>query len=206
MNPAWPLFDLTLRSGDLLLRPLRESDLSRLAALLPDDVDLDPALPLDRPTAVFQGYWRAQGRWSSDDWALTLLVHHRGQVVGVQVLEGADFAVLRTVDSASWLIPSARGHGIGKAMRVAVLDFAFGSLGAQAAVTAAWHDNAASLGVSRSLGYQPNGEHPHRRGERADVMVHLRLTRSDWSAAGVGVEGFEPCRAFFGRSETAPEG
>lgn len=59
-----------------------------------------------------------------------------------------------TVDSASWFVPSARGRGIGKAMRAAVLNFACGSLQAQAAVTAAW----------------PNGEHWHRRGDRADVI------------------------------------
>ena len=195
---AWPLFDLRLRLGDLLLRPLREADLPLLVALLPDDVDLDPALPPDRPTAVYQGYWRAQGRWSLDDWALSFLVHDQGQAVGVQVLEGADFRLLRTVDSASWLIPAARGRGIGTAMRTAVLDLAFGCLGAEVAVSAAWHDNAASLGVSRSLGYQPNGEHLHRRGDGVDVMVHLRRTRSGWPGAGVGVEGFEPCRELFG--------
>ena len=198
MSAAWPLFDLRLQYGGLLLRPLREADLPLVVALLPDDVDLDPALPPDRCLAVHQGYWRAQGRWSVQDWALSFLVHDGGRAMGVQVLEGADFPLLRTVDSASWLIPSARGRGVGTAMRTAMLDFAFGSLGAQAAVSSAWHDNAASLGVSRSLGYGPNGEHSHRRGEGVDVMVHLRRSRSGWSGAGVGVEGFEPCRGLFG--------
>ena len=198
MGTNWPVFALRLRLGDLLLRPLCEADLPLVAALLPDDVDLDPSLPADRLVAVFQGYWRAQSRWRADDWALSFLVHQGEQVVGVQVLEAVDFRRLRTVDSASWLTASARGRGIGTAMRAAVLDFAFGSLGAEAALTAAWQDNAASLGVSRSLGYVANGEHSQRRGEGADRMVHLRLTRSHWSSVGVAVEGFHPCRAFFG--------
>jgi len=198
VTSAWPLFDLRLRLGDLLLRPLAESDLPLLVALLPDDFELDPSLPADRSVALCQGYWRTQSQWSEREWAVSFLVQRGQQVLGVQVLEGTDFRLLRTVDSASWLVPSARGRGIGKAMRAAVLDFAFSTLGAQAAVTAAWHDNAASLGVSRSLGYVPNGEHWHRRGDRADVMVHLRMARSDWADVGVVVVGFEECREMFG--------
>lgn len=198
MTSPWPLFDLRLRLGDLLLRPVTEPDLPLLVAIVPDDVELDPSLPADRAVAFFQGYWRTQSHWTAQDWAVSFLVQRREQVVGVQVLEGSDFALLRTVDSASWLVPSARGRGIGKTMRTAVLDFAFGSLGAQAAVTAAWHDNEASLGVSRSLGYLPNGEHWQRRGDRADMMVHLRMARSDWSAVGVAVDGFQESRGLFG--------
>lgn len=195
---CWPVFDLRLQLGDLLLRPITEADLPLLASILPDDVDLDPSLPADRTVATWQGYWRAQSRWTADDWALSFLVQHDDDVVGVQVLEGTDFALLRTVDSASWLVPPARGRGIGKVMRAAVLDFAFGSLDAQSAITSAWQDNEASLGVSRSLGYLPNGEHLHRRQDHAGVMVHLRLTREDWSPVGVRVAGFEQCRDLFG--------
>jgi hypothetical protein len=73
---------------------------------------------------------------------------------------------------------------------------------AAAAITSAWHDNHASLGVSRALGYRPNGETLHAREDRADVMVHLRLKRSDWLAGDLGsdieISGFEPCRFLFG--------
>jgi hypothetical protein len=58
------------------------------------------------------------------------------------------------------------------------------------------------LGVSRALGYQPNGESLHARGERADVMVHMRLQRADWLAGGgagrIQISGFEACRPLFG--------
>src|SRR4029079_17602748 len=80
------------------------------------------------------------------------------QVLGVQGLEGPDFRTLRTVDTSSWLATEVRGTGVGKAMRRAVLALAFDHLGAQAAITSAWHDNHGSLGVSRALGYRPNGE------------------------------------------------
>jgi RimJ/RimL family protein N-acetyltransferase len=86
-------------------------------------------------------------------------------------------------------------------MRTAVLALAFGPLEAQAAITSAWQDNAASIGVSRALGYQPNGESAELRDGRADVMVHLRLLRADWLRSGLGaevtVQGFEPARGLF---------
>ena len=61
-------------------------------------------------------------------------------------------------------------------------------------------DNAASLGVSRRLGYAENGvsrtDSPHGVVE----LRHLRLTRETWRAAGhrVAVDGLEPCLAWFG--------
>ena len=195
---AWPLHDLRLRHGRLLLRPVTEDDLPTLVAILPDDVERDPSLPAGRAQGVHQGYWRALGSWTPEAWALPMLVLRDGEPLGVQVLEGTEFPLLRTVDTASWLVAGARGQGVGQAMRAAVLGFAFGELGAQAAVTSAWHDNPASLGVSRALGYQPNGQHLHRRGERADTMVHLRLTRAGWRGADVEVTGFEACRHLFG--------
>ena len=195
---SWPLPGLRLRHAGLLLRPTTEADLPSVVAALPDDVDLDPTLPADRATAVHQGYWRAMGSWSPDAWVLSLLVLRGDELVGVQTLEGTDFPLLRTVDTASWLVPSARGQGVGKAMRAAVLSLAFGSLGAEAAVTSALASNASSLGVSRSLGYRPNGEHFFRSGDRRDVLVHLRMLRAEWSGAPVEVDGFEDCRGLFG--------
>ncbi len=87
-------------------------------------------------------------------------------------------------------------------MRAAVLALAFGPLRARAAITSAWHDNHASLGVSRALGYRPNGESLHAHGDRVDVMVHMRLRREDWLASGrashIQISGFEACRPLFG--------
>jgi RimJ/RimL family protein N-acetyltransferase len=130
-----------------------------------------------------------------------------GEILGVQELEGNDFPALRTVDSSSFLVRSARGRGYGKQMRAAVLALAFGPLHAQAAITSAWHDNHASLGVSRALGYRPNGESLHARADGADVMVHMRLQRADWLASGAGdhvqISGFEACRPLFGLPPTS---
>ena len=132
---------------------------------------------------MHQGYWRSYGTWRPEAWRVNFVVSAAGQILGAQELEGNDFPVLRTVDTASFLVPSARGRGYGKQMRRAVLALAFGPMGAQAAITSAWHDNHASLGVSRALGYQPNGESLHARRDGADVMVHMRMLRAEWLAA-----------------------
>jgi len=77
---------------------------------------------------------------------------------------------------------------------------------AQSAITAAWDDNHTSPGVSRSIGYQPNGQYRHRRDDRdgdgVGSMIHLRLTHEDWLSSGAGegarITGFEACRPYFG--------
>ena len=220
-HPTWPLFDLRLTNtaganADVVLRPMAEADLATVAAILPDDLALNPAATtypgLDtakrRRVVAHQEYWQGWGRWSIASWVLTFVVEVDGRIVGTQTLEGEDFPMLRTVDSASWLVPEARGRGLGKAMRAVVLSLAFGPLEAQCAITSAWEENLASLGVSRALGYQPNGQYLRRReggdlvGDVIGSMVHLRLTREDWlsSAAGdcVTISGFEACRPYFG--------
>lgn len=210
MTPHWPLHGLSLCTPELELRPVTEADLPGLAAQLSVDLEVDPTATRydglsdadNRAVALHQGYWRSVGTWRPESWALPFAVWHGDDVVGSQTLEGEDFPRLRTVDSASWLAPEARGRGWGVQARAAILALAFGPLGATAAITSAWHDNGASLGVSRSLGYQPNGVTTHWRGDRPDEMVHLRLTREQWRDSPwrdrVEVRGFEPCRPFFG--------
>jgi len=207
-HPYWPLFVLRLSTLDLELRPMTEADQVAVSDLLPDDVELDPAAatyPVDdrlgRRIVVHQTYWRAYGTWRPESWRLNFAVLAGGELIGAQELEGNDFLALCTVETSSFLVTRARGRGFGKQMRRAVLALAFGPLQAQAAITEAWHDNHASLGVSRALGYRPNGESLHRRGNGVDTMLHMRLRRADWFAAGfpqVSIDGFDACRPLFG--------
>ncbi|HEY7271360.1 MAG TPA: GNAT family protein [Actinoplanes sp.] len=203
----WPLFDLRLRCRDVRLRAVRESDLEHLGAILPGDVGHDPRLELfdelsdygNERRLFYQGYWRALGTWSPSAWTLHMAVEYDGALVGVQTLEGEDFPRLRTVDSASWLVPTVRGRGVGVAMRIAVLGLAFDHLGAVAAITSATVDNAASLGVSRRIGYTDNGVGLIVETGGVATLQHLRLTADRWRhGAEVTVEAFPPCRPWFG--------
>ena len=204
---GWPLFDLRLRCRGVELRAMREADLPGLAAILPGDVGHDPRLelfasqsPAENERRLFrQGYWRALGTWSPSSWVLHLAVAYEGALVGVQTLEGDNFPVLRTVDTASWLIPSVRGRGVGVAMRMAALGLAFDHLGAVAAITSATVDNAASLGVSRRVGYTGNGVSLIVETAGVAKLQHLRLTAEQWRhGAEVSVQGTTPCRPWFG--------
>jgi RimJ/RimL family protein N-acetyltransferase len=139
---------------------------------------------------------------------LNFVVELDGVVVGVQSLEAEDFLAVRTVDSGSWLVRSARGRGVGVAMRMAVLGLAFGHLDALAAVSSARRDNGASLGVSRHLGYRENGVSLNASGSGLVELQHMRLTAEDWHASDrrrhVLVTGFEPCLPWFGLRRLSP--
>lgn len=209
--PGWPLFGLRLRCRGVELRLAREGDLGPLADLMPADVEQDPHAELlggldreaNRGRLLYQTYWRSLGTWSPSSWYLDLVVTRDGELVGMQSLEADQFPVLRTVDTGSWLAAAARGRGTGVAMRMAVLGLAFDYLGAEAAITAAVSSNAASLGVSRRIGYQPNGL-SFSDSERGRIeLTHLRLTAGAWRASGLGgevsVSGLEPGRPWFGQ-------
>jgi RimJ/RimL family protein N-acetyltransferase len=207
---SWPLFGLRLSCGEVSLQPVCEADLDELAGMLPDDYEHDPAsvllpeldLDANRRRLLRQTYWRAWGTWSVDSWKLPFRVAHDGRLVGVQALEADHFPDLRTVDSSSWLDSDCRRRGIGTAMRTAILALAFDHLGAQAAVTSARHDNLASLGVSRRLGYRDNGVSMTRSPTGPCQLRHMRLTRDDWVASSWGdsvtLTGIEPCAPYFG--------
>ncbi len=215
---VWPPAGITIETPDLSMRPMSEPDAAWLALAVPADLEQDPRLPrypgvtepVARMATSLQAYWRNRGAWTPDDWCLTFGAWLRSgaagspaaRLIGTQTVEGADFARLRVVDSASLLLPEHRGKGLGKQMRRGVLTLAFGHLGAATAVSGAWHDNPASLGVSRSLGYEDNGVDMHARGESADVMQRVRLTRETWEQSGLdtGIEvaGVEPALPFFG--------
>jgi RimJ/RimL family protein N-acetyltransferase len=208
--PDWPLFGLRLRCREVELRLARESDLPHLAASRPGDYEHHPRAEMfegldagqNGRRLTCQEIWRSLGTWSPSSWCLDMVVTRDGAVVGVQTLEADDFPVLRTVDSGSWLIPGARGRGVGVAMRTAVLGFAFDHLGAVAAISSADPDNAASLGVSRHIGYTGNGVSLANSGHGPIELAHLRLTAGQWRASGQGrdvtVTGFEPCQPWFG--------
>jgi RimJ/RimL family protein N-acetyltransferase len=204
----WPFFDLRITSGEILLRGVSDADLEPLLAALPADLELDPRMETfaglsgvrDRERRFVAGLWRHRGQWSPTSWCLDLVVEHDGAVVGIQSLEGDDFPALRTVDSASWLTPGVRGQGVGTAMRAGILGLAFEHLGAELAVTSAEHTNAASLGVSRRLGYADTGVGRVHGASGAVDLQYLRLTREAWIEAGhtIEVTGVEACLPWFG--------
>ncbi len=100
-----------------------------------------------------------------------------GEPAGMQDLIGAEFATFATVSTFSWLGPGYRGRGIGTEMRAAALHLAFAGLAAREATSEAFMDNQASNGVSRALGYEPNGTSWATRRGGAALMTRWKLSR-----------------------------
>ena len=100
-----------------------------------------------------------------------------------------------------WLGQRYQGQGLGTEMRSAVLHLGFAGLGAEFAVSEAFTDNLASLGVSRKLGYLPDGIRRQSIRDRPATLQMLRLDRAGWQAhrqAPVEITGLAPCLPSFG--------
>lgn len=207
----WPLFELRVRTPRVELRYPDDDDVVALAELAAGGVH-DPAFmpfeiawtdvaspELERNS--LKHYWLQRAEWMPENWHLPLAVVVDDQIVGTQAVNAANFAKTRVAATGSWLGLSHQGKGIGKEMRAAVLHLIFAGLDANAALSGAWHDNGPSLGVSRALGYEENGEDVVMRREVADRQVRLKLTRARWEEhrrSDIEIQGLEPCRAMFG--------
>ena len=186
-----------------------------LAGLLPvvragvvstDEVPFDDPMSLyeDNPTREWRwlrGIWAARARADEHLWRLDFVVDVDGHLVGMQDLVAEDFSSFGRVGTFSWLAPEARGRGLGREMRAAVLHLAFAGLGAREATSDAFLDNHASNAVSRSLGYQPNGTTwATRRGQAAQIC-RWTLDRPRWEAArrtDITLSGVEECLPVLG--------
>ena len=212
-SPHWPLAGLRLYTPRLELRWPTLTDLDELATLAVAGVH-DPQVqpfsaawtdtPADElPGRSLQYYWAQWAAWRPGDWSLDLMVVHNGTIVGMQGLKATDFAVVREVHTGSWLGLRHQGQGIGAEMRAAVLSLAFDDLGAETARSDAHSDNAASIGVSRKLGYADDGTERFMVRGQAVTALRLRIDRATWQARRplrVRVSGLEPCLPWFGLS------
>jgi RimJ/RimL family protein N-acetyltransferase len=207
----WPLPGLTARTARLELRLPAEPELHELANLAAAGV-IAPGTrpfgsawaygtPTERARAVLQSHWRAQGRWSPEDWNLPLAVFVDGRPVGIQSVRATAFALRREVLSGSWLALPYHGRGLGTEARAAMLHLAFAGLGATDATSHCYADNAPSIAVSRRLGYRPDGVERELRQGEATTTLRFRLTREQWDATErpeVRLTGLDACAELFG--------
>lgn len=207
----WPLFGLTVVTPRVELRLPREDEIVALADLAGRGVhraDERPFLtpwtdggPVDRARVVLRDHWGQLAAWQVTAWRLGLGVFRDGEPLGIVTLRATDFPVVREVTTSAWLGIDHQGKGYGTHARVGLLALAFDHLGAVAARTEVFRDNHASQGVSRKLGYEPDGVSVDARGTEAVVSDRLRLTRETWAGQDrpqVTVAGFAACRPMFG--------
>ncbi len=165
---SWPLFDLEIRTPDLVLRYPDDDALMTLLDLVAEHGVHDPgSMPflvpwtrLEPPQLqrmALQFHWRCRADTSPASFRIPLAVEVDGELVGMSEVSAESFPVLRHAATGSWLALPFQGRGIGTRMRVASLALAFDGFDAVAATTGAWEDNHASLGVTRRLGYGAQG-------------------------------------------------
>ncbi len=213
-NPYWPLFDLEIRTPRLTLRYIDDALGTELVELIvggvhdpsfmPFAVPWTDATPDELGRNCFEFWWRSRAETTVDTWNINLAVIADDIIVGASGLGATDFPVTRWFETGSWLGIAHQGRGLGTELRTATLHLGFLGLDAQQAGTGAFHDNGPSLGVTRKLGYEPNGiQHRVRRGElgvaeryrmgREHFLQHVR--RDD-----IEIVGDEPVRDLLGIS------
>jgi len=212
----WPLFDLRLRTPHLELRLPTDEDLLELVRVarggIMEEGRVFFAAPWhELPSPAFerqflQHWWRSRGSWSPTSWSLGLAVVAEGRPIGIQDVMAEQFAVRKTVATASWLGAANHGRGYGTEMRAAVLALAFEGLGAERAESGYFTGNAASARVSEKLGYVPNGEEVYAVAGIRVVESRVRVTPDAWrrDLVPVTMEGLEPCLPLFGVGDLAP--
>lgn len=204
----YPPLNVKVITPRLELHGATDSLLAELLPVVRAGVAGPPPGPFDDPMSLYednpvrewkwlQAIWRGRGTVRPDAWRLYFVVMLGGKAVGMQDLVGVNFDTFRTVSSFSWLAPSARGQGLGKEMRAAILHLAFAGFGAAEATSDAFFDNVASNRVSEGLGYQPDGQDwATRRGESA-VLNRWRLGREAWERgrrSDIELIGVEACK------------
>ena len=211
LTDAWPLFRLRIRSEHLVLRLPTDDELMGLLGVAragihpPDEMPFGVAWTdrrgADFDRAFLQHHWEKRGAWQPDAWWLNLAVLFDGRPIGSQTIHATGFATTRTVDTGSWLGRTFQGRGLGTEMRSAILAFAFDGLGAAAAESSAFLDNAPSNAVSRGVGYTENGRASLApRGESRETQL-WRMTEDAWRSRErppVVIEGLDACRSMFG--------
>ncbi len=190
-SPAYPPLNVQVHTPRLSLLGATDTLLDHLLPTVRKGVAKAAPWPFDDPMSLYKdgperewawlrGVWAGRGQVSDRFWRLYFVVVVAGEPLGMQDLIGVNFSAFGTVSTFSWLSPDARGRGLGKEMRQAVLHLAFEGLSAQEAGSEAFVDNHASNRVSNAMGYEPNGTTWSTRRGAAAEMNRWRLTREQW--------------------------
>lgn len=208
---VWPTYALRVQTPRLSLRLPDHDELDALAQLAARGVHgpterpfLTPwteGSPEDRARFVLREHWHQLSSWEVENWRLGLgVLRHGGEPLGMVTLRARDLSVVREVTTSSWLGLAHQGQGLGTEARVGLLTLAFEHLAATDATTEVFQDNQASQGVSRKLGYVPDGISRDARGAEVLVSDRLRLTADRWTTqdhVAVTVHGFTMARTMF---------
>jgi RimJ/RimL family protein N-acetyltransferase len=185
----YPQFGVTVARAGLVLAPPTDVELLELAAIVAEPGGIvepgrEPELlgwPAGHGPAAARRFleqaWRLREVPTASRWRMPLTVIEGGRALGLVVLAHEYDDPAGTLRTSSWLARAEQGRGLGRHVRLMVLELAFGHLGAVRAVTDAAAGNVASLRVSARLGYRET----HRAtGPGGVVQIHLAVTPGVW--------------------------
>jgi RimJ/RimL family protein N-acetyltransferase len=177
--PSLPLPEGLARDG-VALRRMRARDAAPFAQAFRDDPQLAGCLGMDEdPTES----------WVRRFIARQARLRARGQYLGLTVTDetGRPFLGHVMVHSVAWyhqraevgywLVPQARGSGVGKAAVGALVDWAFAALDLARVEITTTPDNAGARALAASLGFAEEGVMIGRnleRGRRVDIVMLAR--------------------------------
>ncbi len=210
LSAIWPFFGLTLTTPRLELRPIRDPDIPAAVKAALSGIHEPGKSPFSNPWSelpedelganMARWYWHCRAGMNPESWTLLLGIWHNDEFIGCQDVEAKNFASLKTVSTGSWLKRGAQGRGLGKEMRAAALSYAFDYLNAELATSEAAIWNKQSLGVSASLGYEPNGSYRDQWGTDVVEVQRVRLPAGSFIRPGwkLKVEGHEAVAKYLG--------
>lgn len=164
LDNLWPVCSFS--SGDVVLSLPTFSDLVGLAGLAKDGLfpDSPPIFNwyVDDPSERFynvveQGLHRRSSFDFSTSVGLAFAVSVDGVLAGYQTIKFSKGGSLGVGETGSWLAPSFRGRGFGVTARNLICWFGFKILEFDVIRSESLVENAASRGVSLSVGYTHDG-------------------------------------------------
>lgn len=191
---------IRLHIGDVSLRTVDRLVIDQIADLACAGIHPASYMPFSTPWSQgsSQSVQRNIRHWMTASieksniakWNLIFGVWRNGVLVGSTNLSGSNYSDDKTVTTGSWLGQDFQGVGTGKLMRAALLQLAFGELGARFATSEVFADNFSSRAVNEQLGYEADGERTVIRKGRPANLKSYRLSHREWlHMANVDISG-----------------
>lgn len=211
LETIWPPFALTVRTQDMDLTAVRESDYCELADLARGGVrndgiqaflvDWDSGSPEEIARSIAQYQWGTRANFRTDEWTIEFTVRVSGRIVGVQGVNSTSFLKTRAISTGSWLAREEQGKGYGTRMRSMIVTAFAEHFSTTTFETAYVEDNHASRRVSEKVGYSPNGSRVTVTQDGEAHTEHRMILRADdirVPDAPVNVDGVNAFRQFLG--------
>lgn len=211
-NPQfWPHAGLSISVGHMRLCWATDDMLAALAELAaegeqppqehPFHSEWSLASPVERARWVLQQQWKHRGNVTEGVLNFQLAVLYKDEPVGLQIARSVDWQTTRVAETGAWLGHKYQRQGWGTQMRALICELLFNGFDALEVHSASFVDNHGAIGVSRKLGFSPNGTvWADRAGERVEVE-RFRLPKEKWAQrrleafpAPVRMEGVEKVR------------